>query len=103
MNDGGSSFIRDLIIITSYQDRACAKIRFPVALVRGNPLSNDPSFDRALAEAERLLTPLAKPERPLRMLAAAMFMTICALVFAATAILAPTTFQVPSELDQPVR
>jgi hypothetical protein len=55
-------------------------------------VSNDPSFEQALAEAHRLLTPAAKPERPLRMLAAALFMTVSALIFAAAAIFAPTSF-----------
>jgi hypothetical protein len=55
----------------------------------------DDDLIQRLQEVQHLLTPAPKRERPLRMLAAALFMTLCALVFAATAILAPANVKLP--------
>ena len=55
----------------------------------------DDDLTRTLEEVQQLLTPAPKRERPLLMLAAALFMTLCALGFAATAILAPPTVKLP--------
>jgi len=58
-------------------------------------MAEDDDLTRKLEEVQHLLTPVPKRERPLLMLLAALFMTLCALGFAATAILAPPTVKLP--------
>ena len=55
----------------------------------------DDDITRKLEEVQQLLTPVPKRDRPWLMLAAALFMTLCALGFAATAILAPANVKLP--------
>jgi hypothetical protein len=55
----------------------------------------DEDITRKLEEVQQLLTPAPKRDRPWLMLAAALFMTLCALGFAATAILAPANVKLP--------
>jgi hypothetical protein len=57
---------------------------------------NDDAFDQALADVRRSLAPAQPADRPLRMLAAAAFFAICAMVFFAAAILAPSNVTTPS-------
>ena len=58
-------------------------------------MAEDDDLSQKLQEVQHLLTPTPKRERPLLMLAAALFMTLCALGFAATAILAPPNVKLP--------
>ncbi len=58
-------------------------------------MAEDDDLIRKLEEVQQLLTPVPKRERPWLMLAAALFMTLCALGFAATAILAPANVKLP--------
>ena len=58
-------------------------------------MAEDDDLTRKLQEVQHLLTPAPKRERPWLMLAAALFMTLCALGFAATAILAPANVKLP--------
>ena len=55
----------------------------------------DDDITQKLEEVQQLLTPVPKRDRPWLMLAAALFMTLCALGFAATAILAPANVKLP--------
>jgi|GEM_PF-1813178 hypothetical protein len=58
-------------------------------------MAEDDDLTRKLEEVQHLLTPVPKRERPLLMLLAALFMTLCAFAFAATAIMAPPNVKLP--------
>jgi hypothetical protein len=58
-------------------------------------MAEDDDLTRKLEEVQQLLTPAPLRDRPWLMLAAALFMALCALGFAATAILAPANVKLP--------